>query len=40
MSGIHFSILIGQADGAWNTGGTREIAITLDNGKLQLFEHV
>ena len=27
-------------DGAWNTGGTREIAITLDNGKLQLFEHV
>ena len=23
---------------AWNTGGTREIAITLDNGKLQLVE--
>ena len=25
---------------AWNTGGTREIATTLDNGKLQLFECV
>ena len=25
---------------AWNTGGTREIATTPDNGKLQLFECV
>ena len=25
---------------AWNTGGTREIATTPDNGKLQLFESV
>ena len=25
---------------AWNTGGTREIATTPDNDKLQLFESV
>ena len=27
-------------DDAWNTSGTREIATTPDNGKLQLFECV